>query len=99
MTFSVGYKMLQSQEVFATAKQIKRRVKRTVPDTFLNSDRRRIAVLKVVEKLQTFNKTQEELDKWFDEFCILVQSELNDNVFVPLFLCNFKLFAHLFIWK
>lgn len=39
----------------------------------------RTAMLKLIERLQTFNKTQEELNIWYHEFCILVQSELNDN--------------------
>ena len=80
MKFNAGYKMSQSQEVSAPAKQIKKRVKGTVSDTFLKSDVGRTAMLKLIERLQTFNKTQDELDKCYDEFCILIRSELNDNV-------------------
>ena len=83
LKFGTGPEMPHQQQEPVTTGHTKKWVSRDVPDTFLKSDLGRTAMLKLIEKTHNLKKNQEELDNWYKEFCVLVQSELNTNVVKP----------------
>lgn len=52
-----------------------KRVMRKVPTTFFNSEPASAAASELIGRLQT-DLTQGDMDEWYDEFCMLIHSEL-----------------------